>query len=233
MPSRKHGGGVWKRQVGRPRCDRPDRADASRLKILDAATTLLAEAGSAQLSITKVATRAEYTPAAVHYHFKNREALIDAVFQFKILPLIDSIWGALDSESSDPIEIALKVTRRIFTIGCDHPWLPPVWLTEIAGGKGLLRRRLFAHLPRQKLQRFMSLMEHGQLDGTINPLIAPQLAFANILGITMLTLAPKPLWPIFDRPKTKATKEAVLRHIEAMLRYGLAATTKQKIRSRT
>ncbi len=221
-----------KREVGRPKGKGNDDSSVQRLEMIDAATALLAEAGTANVTIAKVARRAGYTPAAVHYHFKNREALLDAVVQSTILPLIDFIWSALDESTDDPVTTALEVARRVFSIGCENPWLPSVWLTEIVGKSGILQKRLLAHVPKNKLGQFVSLLTHGQKTGVINPSIAPNLVLLNILGMTMLSLAARPLWNLFERDGEAVTEEMVLRHVESLLRGGLTAAPAKRKRSR-
>ena len=217
-----------RRPIGRPSAKASDGADDPRLKMLNVAAELLAEVGGDRISIAMVAKRSGYTPAAVCYHFKNRGALLDEVVRLRLLPLVEFIWGALDMGGEDPVEVALEVARRIFAIGSENPWLPSVWLTEIIAGEGLLKKRMLASIPRDRLVAFASLLEQGQKDGRINPLIDPRLVFPNLLGMTMLLLGVRSFWGILSGNGGPLTEEAALRHTGAMLRYGLYFPVGQK-----
>ncbi len=51
----------------------------TREALLDAAVALFAEQGVGATTSAEIAARAGVTPAMVHYHFRNRERLLDAV----------------------------------------------------------------------------------------------------------------------------------------------------------
>jgi AcrR family transcriptional regulator len=55
-------------------------AEATRLKLLDAATNLFAERGIHAVSIAEITKAAgQRNPSALHYHFGGREALLEAI----------------------------------------------------------------------------------------------------------------------------------------------------------
>ncbi len=209
-----------KRQVGRPQAS--SNAKASSGELLNVAAELFAEVGAARISIAMVAKRAGYTPAAVHYHFKNREILIDAIVRSKLIPLINHAWSAMDMAKSDPIETTLEITRRLYKLGIDNPWFPPVWLTEVVAGDGELKKSLLARLPQDKIALFIELLANAQREGKINPFIAPNFILISILGMTMFALASKPFWSMFEVGGDELSEESVLRHVEGMLRGGLS-----------
>jgi AcrR family transcriptional regulator len=63
---------------------------AIRTKILDAARELFAERGYDAVTMRTIAERIEYTPTAIYYHFKDKDALIRE--------LCDADYGALAEE---------------------------------------------------------------------------------------------------------------------------------------
>ena len=63
---------------------------AIRTKILDAARELFAEQGYDAVTMRTIAERIEYTPTAIYYHFKDKDALIRE--------LCDADYGALAEE---------------------------------------------------------------------------------------------------------------------------------------
>ncbi|HTD61922.1 MAG TPA: helix-turn-helix domain-containing protein, partial [Gemmatimonadaceae bacterium] len=58
---------------------------AIRTKILDAARELFAEHGYDAVTMRTIAEKIEYTPTAIYYHFKDKDALIRE--------LCDMDWG--------------------------------------------------------------------------------------------------------------------------------------------
>ena len=83
----------------------PRAGDATRRSILDAAERLFAERGPDAVSLNEINQAArQRNRAAVHYHFKNRDGLLDAVLA-RHLDEIDVKRGAL----LDGIELAGEV----------------------------------------------------------------------------------------------------------------------------
>lgn len=73
----------------------PRAGDSTRRSILDAAEKLFAERGPQAVSLNRINSAArQRNTAAVHYHFKNRDGLLDAVLE-RHLTDIDARRGAL------------------------------------------------------------------------------------------------------------------------------------------
>src|SRR5579859_51477 len=92
---------------------------AIRTKILDAARELFAEHGFDALTMRSIAERIEYTPTAIYYHFKDKDALIQE--------LCDQDYGALSDEFqkiatvADPIERLRAMGIAYSRFAFDHP----------------------------------------------------------------------------------------------------------------
>lgn len=76
-------------------------------RILDAAEVLFAERGFAETSLRTITSTAGVNLAAVNYHFGSKKALIQAVFERFLDPLVDDISRRLEeiSQTSDTIEV--------------------------------------------------------------------------------------------------------------------------------
>ena len=98
----------------------------ARTHLLNAATRLFAERGIADTTVAQIALAGGVTAAMVHYYFKNREQLLDAVMDERIAPVIDVIWAPIERQDADPISIVPELVTRV--IGCveSMPWLPPL-----------------------------------------------------------------------------------------------------------
>jgi AcrR family transcriptional regulator len=59
----------------------------TRLRILDTAERLFAERGYAATSLRSIIAAARVNLAAVHYHFRSKEALLDAVVARRVVPV--------------------------------------------------------------------------------------------------------------------------------------------------
>ena len=148
------------RRPGRP--VRPDNA-AMRADLLGIATGLFAAQGVAATTIAHIAQRAAVTPAMVHYYFKNRDQLIDAVVQERVLPVIGYVWApvpvTLDA-GQDPAAAArgflAEIVKRIVQSATQQPWLPALWMHEVVNEGGQLRERVLPHLPSDRCLLYTS-----------------------------------------------------------------------------
>lgn len=92
---------------------------AIRTKILDAARELFAEHGYDAVTMRTIAEKIEYTPTAIYYHFKDKDALIRE--------LCDTDFGALAEEFqkiatvTDPIDRLRAMGRAYARFAFDHP----------------------------------------------------------------------------------------------------------------
>ncbi|WP_415830754.1 TetR/AcrR family transcriptional regulator, partial [Achromobacter marplatensis] len=213
---------------GRPA--RPDNA-AMRARLLEIATGLFALQGVAATTIAHIAQRAAVTPAMVHYYFKSRDQLIDAVVQERVLPVIGYVWApvpvALDA-SQDPAAAArgflAEIVKRIVQSATQQPWLPSLWMHEVVNEGGQLRERVLPHLPSDRLQAFAGMIGQAQRQGAITPGVEPRLVFLSILGLTLLPLATSNLWRRIwqgDAQAQAIDTEAIAAHAIAMLTGGL------------
>src|SRR6185295_9673608 len=71
-------------------------------RILDVAERLFAEQGFAGTSLRSIIADAEVNLAAVHYHFRSKEALLEAVLIRRIGPLNEQRLTLLDQFGKTP-----------------------------------------------------------------------------------------------------------------------------------
>jgi len=88
-------------------------------RILDAARELFVEQGYEAVTMRKIAERIEYSPTAIYFHFKDKQALL--------VELCDADFGALAQEFqkiariADPIERLRQIGRAYVGFGIASP----------------------------------------------------------------------------------------------------------------
>jgi TetR/AcrR family transcriptional regulator len=204
-------------RIGRPPTPQRD----PRTHLLDAATRLFAERGIADTTLAQIAVAAGVTAAMVHYYFKSREQLLDAVMDERIAPIIDVIWAPIERQAVDPISIVPELVARVIACVESMPGLPSLWLREIINEGGQLRTRVIARIPSAAVQYFAMEIASAQRRRKINPDLEPRLVFISIFGLTMLLLATT---SIRERLLHTADLDhaALARHITALLTDGLS-----------
>jgi AcrR family transcriptional regulator len=87
--------------------------------ILDAARELFAAEGYEAVTMRRIAERIEYSPTAIYFHFKDKEALLKELCAHDFLSLAQQ-FVAID-RIDDPIERLRRVGHAYIKFGLDHP----------------------------------------------------------------------------------------------------------------
>ncbi len=204
------------RSQGRPLASAPG---ASRDALLDAAASLFGEQGVAGTSMSEIAARAGVTAAMVHYHFKGRDALLDALVEERLGPLMAFVWAPVRPGDA-PVPMVEGLIQRLLEGPGSQPWLPPLWVREVLSEGGQLRERVLARLPVTKIEAVGTAISKAQKRGEVNPDLEPRLFILSILGLTMLPLATAGLWKRLPGARDLDAK-AIARHATALLTAGL------------
>ena len=193
---------------GRP----PVSADKdTRERLLDAATALFAERGIAATTIARIAEHVGVTSAMIHYYFKTRDQLLDAIVEERIMRFIAFVWDPFTGSGDDPIFLVKGLIDRMVMASEAMPWLPSLWIREIVSEEGLLREKTLPRIPFGKLKQLGECIAAGQKRGLVNPDIHPRLVFISLVGLMMLPLATEGV-----------SKNDLFRHVTGLLMHGLA-----------
>jgi AcrR family transcriptional regulator len=200
-----------------------DAGDDVRGKLLDAAVGLYAEQGIAATTVAQVARHAGVTGAMVHYYFKNREQLTDAVFLERVLRFRDLVWHEdEDFQPTQPKDADLLLgllIRRVIAATEELPWLPNLWVKEVLNESGLLRERLMKHFPVQQLQGVAQAVAREQRAGRMNRELQPLLAVVSVFGLTLMLLATRKVWGRLPGA-VELDNTKLERHIVSLLQNG-------------
>jgi AcrR family transcriptional regulator len=166
---------------------------------------LFARDGVGPTTLAAIAREAGVTAPMVHYHFKTRDQLLDAIVDERLRPLIDQVTGPAlaaitdDSHLPDLAHTVAGVAQRMVAMASATPWFPPLWIREIASEGGQLRERAFARIALE---------------------LQPPLVMVSVIGLAMLPLATRALWGRLPYADT-VDAEAIGRHVAALLLHGI------------
>jgi AcrR family transcriptional regulator len=201
---------------GRPIGERAD----LRARLLDAAVACFARQGIAGSSLRDIATAAGATPALLHYYFGNRDALLDAAIEERLMPVMQGLRVPLQQAGDDPRALIRDFVRAVLGTAMAHPWLPQLWVREVLHEGGGLRRltqeRIGPLLARALAERFAQ----AQAQGRLNPRLDPRLLVPSLIGQTMFMAASAPIWRGLLGAED-ITVEALGDHVLTLLEHGL------------
>ena len=191
-----------------------------RAQLLDAALQCFVAKGIAATSLRDIAHRAGVTPALVHYYFKDKPRLQQAVVEERLWPVMMQVHAGVLDAGDDMASLITAFVDGMTRAVAAHPWMPTLWVREILCDGGALRalmiERVGPVLPRVLAERFAAAQQAGQLNADLDP----RLMVVSLVGLTMFPLASAPIWQqLFGAGELGA--EAVRAHALALLTRGL------------
>lgn len=170
---------------------------ATEARILDAAHTVFTKRGTAGARMQEIATEAAVNKALLHYYFRSKEKLAEAVFRRVALQLMPPLIAILSSD----LELEEKV-ERVVHHELDQlsrsPFLPAYLISEtshqperarhllsaVMGDPDAIRPRVLEVLLRQISAR----VEQGRM----RP-ITPDQFFVNLIALCVFPFAARPM----------------------------------------
>src|SRR5215218_6958063 len=108
--------------------ERPERGDATRTALLDAARALFAERGYAGVGTEEVVRRAGVTRGALYHHFRDKRDLFRAVYEQTEAETVAAIGARMDG-TSDPLALLAQGVRA-FLDACSDPVMMRIGLRD-------------------------------------------------------------------------------------------------------
>ena len=167
-------------------------------RILDAAHAVFMRRGTAGARMTEIAREAGVNHALVHYYFRSKQRLAEAVFRRAIGQFFPVMIGILVSEAPIEDKVRLVAAAQIDML-LKNRYLPGYLIAELnhyperaeqllgamsGTTPANLRGRLFGTLGRQ--------LEDAARTGTLKP-IAPQDFVLNLVSMVIYAFAARPL----------------------------------------
>lgn len=207
------------RKPGRPDRNAPDQ----RARLLDAALQTFVSEGIAASTLRAVARHAGATPALVHYYFGDKDQLIDAVINERLLPVLETLRGGVASPNATVRQTIRGFVETAFALFERHPWLATLWIREVLSEGGALRERLMPRLapmiPLMLAQRFAATQKSGAMNASLDP----RLLVVSLIGLTLFASAAAPVWRgVFGAEDVD--RAALITHTMALLERGLELT---------
>ncbi|MEJ2863963.1 TetR family transcriptional regulator C-terminal domain-containing protein [Actinomycetospora flava] len=157
--------------------------DGARKRILDAAWTLIATRGYHRVRVADVAEAAGTSSAAVHYHFDDKDALLDQALRHNVELAFERQSAALHAVA-DPHERLVTLLDLQMPTG---PVLEPEWSiwmqvwAEAVVDAG--RRELYAQAQDRWFRTVLLTLRDGVEAGVFRPDLDPELRARQLTGL--------------------------------------------------
>ncbi|HMB93848.1 MAG TPA: TetR/AcrR family transcriptional regulator [Rhodothermales bacterium] len=159
-------------------------------KIFEAARDVFHEQGYGGARMQEIADRAGINKALLHYYYRSKDKLFEAVFHVSAMRVVPQIVGVLTAE----MPLREKIERFVHTYIDQivaNPHVPGFILQELRRNPNRLRQ-FVGELARDKFAGIAQDIEEAVARGEIRPIEAPHL-LANILGLCVFPFIARPM----------------------------------------
>ena len=169
-------------------------------QILDAAKQVFQSKGMNGARMQEIADKAGINKAMLHYYYRSKQLLFEAVFNNAFSLLAPELNAILNDDSS--IEDKIKnFTSNYISFIVKHPYLPNFIIQELNRNQEFVLK-LKENKGFPNLEKFKRQVDHEVKNGLILPISAEQL-FINILSLSVFPFVAAPLIKAFTNVDNK------------------------------
>ncbi len=173
-------------------------------KILNAAKSVFQAKGMDGARMQEIANTAGINKAMLHYYYRSKQLLFDAVFYNAFSLLAPQLNAILNDDSSIDEKIK-NFTSNYISFIIKHPYLPNFIIQELNRNQDFILK-LKENKGFPKLDKFKKQVDDEVKKGIIKPISAEQL-FINILALNIFPFVAKPLIMVLTNTDSKTYKQ--------------------------
>lgn len=160
------------------------------LEILNAAKEIFQQKGMAGARMQEIADKAKINKALLHYYYRSKQLLFEAVFKSAFQLLAPQLNKVLNDDC-DLFEKIENFTESYVSFVVKHPFLPNFVIQELNKNPDFMQK-LRAQKNFPSIKKFSLQVEESIARGIIRPIEAEQLLI-NILSLNIFPFIGQPL----------------------------------------
>jgi TetR/AcrR family transcriptional regulator len=163
-------------------------------QILEAAQKVFQTKGMDGARMQEIADKASINKAMLHYYYRSKQLLFEAVFKKAFTLLAPQLNAILNDDSS--LEDKIKnFTHNYISFMIKHPYLPNFIIQELNRNPKFIEK-IKNNVAFPNIDKFKLQVQNAVNVGNINPISAEQL-FINILALNIFPFLASPLIKAF------------------------------------
>ncbi|RKS02967.1 TetR/AcrR family transcriptional regulator [Flavobacterium sp. 102] len=159
-------------------------------EILIAAKEIFQQKGMAGARMQEIADKAKINKALLHYYYRSKQLLFEAVFKSAFSLLAPQLNKVLNDDS-DLFEKIRKFTENYVSFVIKHPYLPNFVIQELNKNPEFVKK-LRSEKKFPSIEKFKLQVSDAIIQGIIKPIEAEQL-FINIISLNIFPFIGEPL----------------------------------------
>ena len=176
--------------------------EKTEVQIMEAAKNVFQFKGMDGARMQEIADKAGINKAMLHYYYRSKQLLFEAVFNNAFSLLAPQLNAILNDDSS--IEDKIKnFTSNYISFIVKHPYLPNFIIQELNRNQDFILKLKDKGFP--NIEKFKKQVNEDVAKGLIKPISAEQL-FINIMALNIFPFVAKPLIMAFTNSDDKNYK---------------------------
>ena len=171
------------------------------VQILDAAKNVFQSKGMDGARMQEIADKAGINKAMLHYYYRNKQLLFEAVFNNAFSLLAPQLNTILNDDSSIEKKIR-NFTSNYISFMDKHPYLPAFVIQELNRNPEFIIK-MKNNLGFPNIEKFKIQVNQEVKDGILKPISAEQL-FMNVMALNVFPFVAKPLLMAFTNTDDEA-----------------------------
>lgn len=172
-------------------------------QILEAAQKIFQSKGMDGARMQEIADKASINKAMLHYYYRSKQLLFEAVFKKAFTLLAPQLNAILNDDSS--LEDKIKnFTHNHISFILKHPYLPNFIIQELNRNPQFIEK-IKTNVAFPNIDKFKEQVKNEVDKGTIKPISAEQL-FINIISLNIFPFVASPLIKAFTDADDKTFK---------------------------
>ena len=176
------------------------------VQILDAAKNVFQSKGMDGARMQEIADKAGINKAMLHYYYRNKQLLFEAVFNNAFSLLAPQLNTVLNDDSSIEKKIR-NFTANYISFMDKHPYLPAFVIQELNRNPEFILK-MKNNLGFPNIEKFKIQVNQEVKDGILKPISAEQL-FMNVMALNVFPFVAKPLLMAFTNTDDEAYNELI------------------------
>lgn len=169
----------------------PEADSATPSRILDAAHRVFLRRGTAGARTQEIAAEAGVNKALVHYYFRTKAALAEAVFQRVASVILPALFGVLSAPDLTIEERVHRLAKRQVSFHRAHPYMAIYLLGELHTVPARLESLVGPH-GRPSLEPLQAQLDAAAVAGTIRPISASEF-LVNLMSLLVFPVVARPV----------------------------------------
>ena len=167
---------------------------STEIGILNAAKNIFERKGMEGARMQEIADEAGINKALLHYYFRSKQLLFEAVFKHSFLLLAPTLNKILNNDSS-LFEKIKAFSNNYISFIIKHPYLPNFIIQELNRNPNFLTQLIEKeHFP--SFEKFKNQVDQCVANGSIKPINSSQL-FINLVSLNVFPFLASPLFKSF------------------------------------